>query len=150
MDDVDKKLVRILEEGLPLVYEPYRTIGKQVGIDEEEVFSRIEKLKNIGVIRKISAAISTENLGITENSMTVWKVPDDRIQEVGKKMAQFEEVSHCVQRPVVPGKWPYSLYCMLHQPTREACEGIAKRISTEVGIKDYWLCFGTKEYKVSK
>ena len=131
MDDTDFKLVKLLEKGVPLESEPYRNIGKQLGIGEGEVLSRVKKLKDMGVVRKISAAISTAALGITENSMTVWKVPAERIQEVGKKMAQFPEVSHCVQRPVIPGKWPFSLYCMLHQPTRKALEEVvrSKKIS---------------------
>jgi DNA-binding Lrp family transcriptional regulator len=150
VDKMDFALIRLLKKGVPLESEPYQIIGRQLGIPEEEVLTRIEQLKKLGAIQKISAAISTKNLGITENSMTVWKVPVERVQEVGRKMAQFSEVSHCVQRPTIPGKWPFNLYCMLHQPTREACEEIAKRISDEVGITDYWLCFSTKEYKAIK
>ena len=150
MDDTDNKLVEVLQNGLPLVNEPYVEIGNRLGLKETEVLARIKKLKDEGVIRKISAAISSEKLGIKENSMTVWDVPDDRMDEVGKKMAQFEEVTHCYQRPRIPGKWPYTLFCMLHQPTREAVEEIAKRISKAVEIDDYWLCFATKEFKVSK
>lgn len=150
MDDIDKGLVDILSEGLPLVEEPYVEIGKRLGLSEEEVISKIKKLKDDGVIRKISGAISSEKMGIKENSMTVWNVPDDKMEEVGKMMAQFKEVTHCYQRPRIPGKWPYTLFCMLHKPTREEIKEVAKRISDAVGIKDYWLCFATKEYKVSK
>lgn len=150
MDNTDKALIKLLGDGLPLVKEPYTEIGTQLGIDEKEVMSRVQKLKDEGVIRRISAYISSEKLGIKENSMTVWNVPDDQLEEVGRKMAQFKEVTHCYQRPRVPGKWQYPLFCMLHQPTRKALEEVAKRISDAVGIKDYWLCIGTKEYKVSK
>ena len=150
MDNTDKELVKLLERGLPLIEEPYAEIGTKMGIDEQEVMNRVQKLKDEGVIRRISAYLSSENLGIKENSMTVWNVPEEKMDEVARKMAQFKEVTHCYQRPRVPGKWDYPLFCMLHQPTRKEIEAVAKRISEAVGITDYWLCFGTKEYKVAK
>ena len=137
-------ILEIINEGIPLVNKPYDEIGKKLGLGEKEVVSRIEKLKDEGAIRKIAAFIRPRGVGIKENAMTVWVVPEAKIEEVGNKMAQFAEVTHCYQRPAIPGKWPYTLFCMVHQPTKKACEEIAKRISDAVGIKDYRLLYSTK------
>jgi DNA-binding Lrp family transcriptional regulator len=76
--------------------------------------------------------------------MLVWKVSEDKIDEVGNKIAQFKEVTHCIQRPVIPGKWPYNLYSMVHQSTRQAVQELAKRISEAVDIKEYTIVYSTK------
>jgi len=44
----------------------------------------------------------------------VWNVPDDRIDEIGQKIAAMDFVSHCYQRPRHLPQWPYNLFAMVH------------------------------------
>jgi DNA-binding Lrp family transcriptional regulator len=78
--------------------------------------------------------------------MAAWRVPEDKIDEVGNAMASFREVTHCYQRKVEKD-WLYNLYTMIHGESREECYRIAKRISQETGIRDYVLLFSEKEFK---
>jgi DNA-binding Lrp family transcriptional regulator len=78
--------------------------------------------------------------------MVAWRVPEERIEEVGKAMARFRAVTHCYQRKTCKG-WPYNLYAMIHGDNREECHEIAKRMSGKVGIPDYVLLFSEKEFK---
>ena len=78
--------------------------------------------------------------------MGVWAVPEDKAEEMGAKMAAFSQVSHCYQRPMLPG-WPYNVYTMIHGKAREECERVAMLISHETGIGDYILLYSTRELK---
>lgn len=146
LTDQDKKLIRLLQEDLPLTSRPYAAIGAQIGMSEEDVLASVERYLSSGVLRRFGVALRHREAGFTANGMGAWDVPEDRADEVGQIMAGFREVSHCYQRPRFAG-WPYSHFTMIHGATREACEAVAERISAATGITNYRLLFSTSELK---
>jgi DNA-binding Lrp family transcriptional regulator len=78
--------------------------------------------------------------------MGAWQVEEDRIEEVGKKMASFREVTHCYRRNPADD-WPYNLYTMIHGADEEECHAIARKMSEKAGVKNYTLLFSKKELK---
>lgn len=146
LNELDKKIIRRLQEDLPLCQEPYNEIAQELGIDEALLFSRIEHFIQQGVIRKIGAALKHRELGFQANAMVVWEVEEKRIKEVGKKMAEFQEVSHCYQRPTYPD-WPFSLFTMIHGKTQGDCEEIAGKIAYEAKLSSYQLLYSSRELK---
>ena len=78
--------------------------------------------------------------------MVAWKVDEKRIEDVGQKMASFQQVSHCYRRN--PSKsWPYNLYTMVHANDEQACREIARKMSQATSIKEYSLLFSREELK---
>lgn len=144
--DLDKKLIRELQEDLPLVSEPFQMVGEGVGMSEVEILDKIKKWKKEEKIRRFGAVVRHQKLGIRANAMGVWKADPERVEEAGKIMASFPQVSHCYQRATLPG-WDYNLYTMIHGETREECERIAQEISTKTGIKEYRLLYSVREFK---
>jgi hypothetical protein len=65
--------------------------------------------------------------------MGVWKVPEDRIAELGPQMAAVRGVSHCYQRPTYPD-WPYSVFTMAHGRSKEECDAVLDGVGTVAGI----------------
>jgi DNA-binding Lrp family transcriptional regulator len=99
-----------------------------------------------GVVRRFGATLYHKEAGIKSNAMIAWLVPDDRIEETGKTLTGFKEVSHCYQR--LPQKdWKYNLYTMIHGENDADCHEIARYMSQQVGIEDYLLLFSEKEFK---
>ena len=45
--------------------------------------------------------------------MIVWKVPEDRISQVGEKLGAFPQVSYRYERPVY-SDWPFNVILMIH------------------------------------
>ena len=146
MDEIDIRLLRLTQDGIPIVPEPFRRIADEIGISEDEVLRRLENLIKEGVIRRFGASIGHRSIGITANAMCTWNVPDERVEEVGAIMAGFPEVTHCYERPRYPD-WKYNLFTMIHAYTREECEKIAREISAATGIKDYSILFSEREFK---
>jgi DNA-binding Lrp family transcriptional regulator len=146
MDEIDIRLLKSTQEGIPIVPEPFLEIAKELGIPEDEVLRRLETLIKQGVIRRFGASIGHRSIGITANAMCTWNVPDELVEKVGAIMAGFPEVTHCYERPRFPG-WKYNLFTMIHAYTREECETIANEISIATGIKDYSILFSEREFK---
>jgi DNA-binding Lrp family transcriptional regulator len=81
--------------------------------------------------------------------MVTWRVPDERIEEVGWRLAEAPEVSHCYARSAIEG-FPYTLYSMVHGPDRESCRAIADRLASQTGLDDYAVLFSEREFKKTR
>lgn len=145
----EKEIVRVLQEGLPLVSRPFKVLAQRLGMSEEELLAVVRDFLERGIIRRFGAAVRHQDLGYVANAMVVWEVPEERIEEVGKLMASFEEVTHCYQRPPRPPHWPYNLFTVIHGQTPENCYRIAEALSHASGITNYRLLFSTAELKKS-
>ncbi len=146
MDEIDKKLLKSTQDGIPIVSEPFKQIAKELALPEEEVLRRLDNLLKDGVIRRFGASIGHRAIGITANAMCTWNVPDEKVETAGAIMAGFPEVTHCYERPRFPD-WRYNLFTMIHAYSRDECEKIAREISIATGIKDYSILFSEREFK---
>ncbi len=90
-------------------------------------------------MRRFAAILRHRQAGFTANGMIVWKIPEEKVDEKGLKIASFPQVSHCYRRPVYPD-WEFNLFSMIHARTIEAAEKIAKEISSVIGIDNYKIC----------
>ena len=145
-ENMDIKLIKHIQDGIPMTKTPYKDIGADLGLSEEEVIERLGTLLENGKIRRLAASIAHRKIGINSNAMCVWKVPEERVDEVGKAMASFPEVTHCYERPVFED-WEHNVFTMIHGYTDEECEGVIKRIMEKTGISDHVIIYSEKEFK---
>ncbi len=119
LDELDRKIVVETQSGLPLVPEPYAKIAADVGTTADDVMVRMQKMLESGVIRRIGAVPNHYTLGFRGNGMSVWDVPDEKIQQYGKKIGALNFVSHAYQRPRHQPLWNYNLFAMVHGKDRD-------------------------------
>ena len=119
LDDIDRQIVVATQGGLPLDPRPYDVIASQLGLSAAEVMQRMRHMQESGVIRRIGAVPNHYALGYRGNGMTVWDVPDEHIDELGRQVGELEFVSHSYHRPRHLPDWPYNLFAMVHAPTRD-------------------------------
>jgi len=147
MDQRDRKILAALEDGLPLVSEPFGEIGKKTGLDSGEVLERVQKLKDAGIIRRFRARINQRQLGITANALVAWDCDGRPVGETGSRLASFSCVTHCYERRPVPGRWDYSLYTVHHGFMREEVEEEVRQLAIKAGLSRYLILFSTEEFK---
>ena len=145
----DKAAIRALQEDVPLTARPFDLWGRQVGLSYEELLERAYDLQRRKIMRRFSAVLYHRKAGFRANAMGVWKVPPERIDEVGQMFAQYQAVSHCYQRPVYKD-WPYALFSMVHGRTEEECESVLGAMSEESDITEYASLYSTREYKKTR
>ena len=147
--DFEIEAIRELQEDLPLVSRPFDAMAERLGLTTAGLFRMADSFKELGVMRRFSAVLHHRRAGFKANAMAVWRVPEERAEEVGKVMAASPWVSHCYQRPTFPD-WPYTHFTMLHATSEEKCGEVAQEISQQTGITDYLLLFSTREYKKTR
>jgi DNA-binding Lrp family transcriptional regulator len=145
----EKNYIRELQKDLEIVERPFLKSAQKLGISEEQLLEKVKQYEEIGVMRRFAAILRHREVGFTANGMIVWKVPDERIEEVGEKLGAFPQISHCYQRPVYPD-WPYSVFSMVHCKSIADAEEMAKQIQKQVDVNDYKILFSSREFKKTR
>ena len=147
MDPLDLDLLCELENGLPLVKEPYEEIGARLNLTGIEVLERIQKLRSAGIIRKFRARINQRKAGISANALVAWKCADSPNGDMGSLLASFPCVTHCYERMPVPGRWDYSVYTVHHGYSRDAVLAEIRTLADNINVHEYVVLFSTEEFK---
>ena len=130
LDDTDRKLISATQAGLPIEPSPYKNIADSLGLTQDDVLQRLTNMLYSGVIRRIGAVPNHYRLGLTANGMTVWDVPDNKIEQLGELIGKLDFVSHCYQRPRHLPVWPYNLFAMVHGHSEDEVKNKVKKIET--------------------
>ena len=146
LSELEKKIIAAIQGDIPITERPYLEIAEKLGISEDELIQRLEALDSRGIVRRFGATLRHQKSGFSANAMAAWQVDEDRVVEVGKKMAAFKEVSHCYRRNPTP-RWPYNLYTMIHAKNVASFKNIVRRMSEKTSITEYTILFSRKELK---
>ena len=149
LDDLEVATIRVVQEDLPLVERPFAAQAETIGCSEQDVLDALASFKERKLMRRFAAVMNHRSAGYKANAMGVWAVPEDRLEEIGPRMAGFARVSHCYRRPVYDD-WPYSVFTMVHGMNARECEDTIAAIRDETGIDEYALLWSIKEYKKTR
>ncbi|MFC1961659.1 Lrp/AsnC family transcriptional regulator [Chloroflexota bacterium] len=145
----DRAVVNELQRDLPLTTRPFIEMSNKLGMHEERFLERCRSLLERGIMRRYGAAVNHWKAGYTANAMVCWRVPSEKVDEIGQHLALLREVSHCYERETSL-KWPYNLYAMIHGKARETCRELAEKVSRDFGIEDFLVLFSTRELKKTR
>ncbi len=130
MDCIDEKILKRIERQFPISSCPYRDLARELTLTEEEVISRISRLKEKGVIRKIGALFDSEKLGL-KSTLIAMKVPQLRLQEVARMVNHYPEVTHNYRR-----EHEFNLWFVLMGKNGKEIDQILRKIKDQTGIND--------------
>ncbi|MFM9886766.1 MAG: Lrp/AsnC family transcriptional regulator, partial [Burkholderiales bacterium] len=149
MSDDDRRLVGVLQSGLPLSARPYQAIADRADTTEAEVIERIDQWLRVGVIQRFGVIVRHRALGYTANAMAVWNVPDDVVTRIGIALAGAPRVTLCYRRTRALPVWPYNLYCMVHGREREEVREVLGALNRRFNLKafEHSVLFRVRELK---
>ena len=145
-DDFDRAVIRATQGSLPVVSEPWVGAAQELGISVDELLAHLEAMKERGLLRRVAGILYHRRAGFSANGMGVWKVPADKIAEIGPKMAAYRGVSHCYERPTY-ADWPYQIFTMAHGRSKEECDAILDAIAAEFPIEERATLYSSTEFK---
>ncbi|KAF6244854.1 Lrp/AsnC family transcriptional regulator [Nitrosopumilus sp. b2] len=145
----DKDFIRELQKDMDIIDKPFVKAANNLGISENELFEKMKYYEEIGVMRRFAAILRHRQVGFTANGMIVWKVPEEKISDVGAQLGAFPQVSHCYERPTYPD-WPYNVFSMIHCKTHDEANEMAKTIQKQINVDDYRILFSSREFKKTR
>jgi DNA-binding Lrp family transcriptional regulator len=145
-DEFDRAMIRATQGDLPVVAEPYAPAAQELNIPQDRLLEHLRGMQERKLLRRVAAILFHRRAGFSANGMGVWKVPEDRVMELGPKMAAYRGISHCYQRPTY-ADWPYSIFTMAHGRSKEECDAILDSIAADTGIGDRATLYSSTEFK---
>ena len=147
-DEQDVAVIRALQGPMEVTERPYDSAAEQVGMDTDVFLTHLRGMRDRKILRRVAAILFHRRAGFSANGMGVWRVPEERVLETGKRMAAVRGISHCYQRPTYPD-WPYSVFTMAHGRSKVECDAILDRIADECGLHgpDRAVLYSSTEYK---
>jgi len=104
MDKKDKELLSLLQSGFPLCQRPYLQLAEKLNLSETEVMSRIQALKETGVIRRIAAFGNPRRLGYV-SSLCAAQVDEPFLDQAAAIINSYREITHNYVRDDLWNVW---------------------------------------------
>jgi DNA-binding Lrp family transcriptional regulator len=147
-DDVDVAVIRALQGPMAVADRPYDAAAETSGMTTEAFLDHLRGMVDRKLLRRVAAILYHRRAGFSANGMGVWRVPEDRILDTGRRMAAVRGISHCYQRPTY-ADWPYSVFTMAHGRSKQECDAILDSIADEHGLHgdDRAVLYSSTEYK---
>ena len=148
-DSMDRRILAAIEDGLPLVEQPYRVIAGQLGLDQADIIDRLDRLATARIVTRFGCVVRHARLGYNANAMAVWDVPDDMVDCVAASFARNPHVTLCYRRPRHLPLWPYNIFCMVHAKARRDAYAVIDEINlqADTGLNKQAVLFSTRCFK---
>ncbi len=98
LDDLDRRLLALVQEEFPLTERPFLALGEILGVGEDEAVSRTKRLSDLGIIRRIGPILDMRKLGCS-GVLVALPVSEGRMEEVAEVVNGYQEISHNYLRP---------------------------------------------------
>jgi siroheme decarboxylase len=145
-DEFDVAVIRATQGDMPVIPEPYAPAADKLTISQDRLLAHLNQMQERKLLRRVAAILFHRRAGFSANGMGVWKVPEDRIMEIGPRMAAFRGISHCYERPTYQD-WPYSIFTMAHGRSKQECDAILDSIAADTGISERATLYSSTEFK---
>jgi DNA-binding Lrp family transcriptional regulator len=93
LDDLDKRLLNLMQGRFPLEPRPYAAVASQAGVSEEDVLARVGRLVDYRIIREITPIYDTRALGYS-SMLVAAKVDAEHPQRAAQVINEHPGVSH--------------------------------------------------------
>ena len=90
LDNIDRKLLNIIQVMFPLSREPFSALGQQLDVSSKEVIRRIERLKEKEIIRLIGPVFNARSIGY-QTTLVAMKLTAERLNKAAKSSARIQE-----------------------------------------------------------
>ena len=131
LDEVDRAIVNRLQDGFPICERPYEAAAAQLGIAEDDLLARLERLRADDVLTRFGPLFQIERAG-GRFLLAAMKVPGVDLERVAKLINAAPEVAHNYQRD-----HPFNLWFVLATETPQAAEQAVRRIERDTGYRVY-------------
>ena len=146
LSDVERKVLGVVQGGLPQSRTPYKDMAEAAGVEVGVLLGVLRGWQKDGKMRRIGAIVHHLKAGLAAGAMVVWVVEEKRVEEVGRVLGGFEQVSHAYERIKRPG-WAYNVYTMVHGVDDKELQVTVERMSEACGVSDYRMLRTERELR---
>ena len=143
IDKEDRMILNEIQKKFPITQRPYLGLARKLKLKEKDVIERVQKLKDVGIIRRIGASFSAKAVGFS-STLCAARVPPDKIEEFVSVVNTYPGVTHNYER-----EGELNIWFTLIAPSRKRIKRILTEISRQTGVKGILDLPATKTFKIS-
>ncbi len=145
LDDIDQKLLQSYQDAFPLTSNPFQEIGTALGIDEDEVMGRYQRLQDEGFVSRIGPLINHEKVG--SSTLVALSVPEDVLECNAEIVNSYTEINHNYLR-----EHHYNLWFVVTASDADRMQAVITEIEERTGcnalvlpmVKSFYIDLGFK------
>ena len=127
LDEVDATLIDEYQSGFPVVERPFRALGAELGISEDDALARVRALREAGIFRRFGAVLNPPVVG--SSTLAAVSAPADRFEEVAEVINGYRQVNHNYRRD---HEW--NMWFVVTAASREVRDRILTEIEERTGL----------------
>jgi DNA-binding Lrp family transcriptional regulator len=93
MDEIDRRLVNRLQDGIPVEPHPYAGIAAELGLPVSELLARVQRLLDDRTLTRFGPMFNAESMG-GALSLCAMQVPEADFEQVAEQVNAYPEVAH--------------------------------------------------------
>ena len=129
MDELDRKIVHHLQHDFPLSEKPYEVLAERLDITDTELWSRVQRMLDDGVIRRMGASFDSKKLGFSSTLAAV-RVEPDLVERAAEVIGAYPEVTHNYLRNDTFNIW-FTMIAVDQARIEQVLEEIRESLSLE-------------------
>ncbi|WP_265944670.1 AsnC family transcriptional regulator [Dechloromonas sp. A34] len=128
LDAVDRQIINHWQGGFPICEHPYAAVAGQLGIAEDELLQRLERLLADKVLTRFGPMMQIERMG-GAFVLAALAVPEERYETVAALVNALPQVAHNYRREHLLNMW----FVLATEAPAGIAEAIA-RIERDTGL----------------
>ncbi len=131
LDAVDRQIIDKLQGDFPLCERPYAEAAERLGIGEDELLARLQRLLDTKVLTRFGPMVQIERMG-GAFVLAALKVPEARYDQVTAQVNALPQVAHNYRREHALNMW----FVLATETPQGIAEAIT-RIERDTGLPVY-------------
>ena len=120
-----------------------------MAVSESELLACGQMLRDCGVLRRFGVLWRHQAIGLKDNVLCLWRLPEKELEDFGLQAATFSEISHCYRRQHYPD-WPWQIYTMIHGNDSTSARTVIDQLMSRFPHAESLPLHTVKEYKKSR
>ena len=142
-DQTNKNILNRIQADFPIHPRPYKVLGEELGLSEDQLIDKIEQMKQEMIIRRIGGNFSPDRLGFY-STLCAARVDPDKIELFTTIVNAFSGVTHNYQR-----NHQYNIWFTFIAPSVQEIKERLETISQKTGVTEILNLPATHVFKIA-
>jgi len=142
LDDLDREILNRIQVEVPLVAKPFKALGDDFGISEHEMISRVQRMWNEGVVRRLGPIVDYHAWNMS-GVLVAAKVNEDNIEKAKEVVVEYPEITHAYLRD-----HDWNLWFTVIAENDEAMDAVIGRVAERAGLTEVKKLPQEKSFKL--
>lgn len=128
MDDIDRRIINVLQDGFPVCERPFAAAAAGLGLTEAELIARVDRLLDDGTLTRFGPLFDVARMG-GSFTLAAMAVPAEDFERVAALVNAQDEVAHNYARDHALNMW-----FVLAAASEAAVDAAIARIEAGAGL----------------